>query len=251
VLSTLLPQLGLSLEETHIYQSLLQNGPQTVAQLTLSTPLKRTYIYALCEQLIAKKLITQTQQSKKTTYHLLSPSALLLKAEENKNAAESAFIQLEALLPTLNSQYILKETKPVVRVFEGVEGVKKAHREILDERKEILAYVRIDQTLDAPLEDFWPEYYKTRIERGIHVRSITPDTPEGIEYKNQDHEQFRETRLVSASTYLFEVEKNIVGNKVAFFSRTPDRMITTIIENEPIAQSERVIFELAWKGTSI
>jgi hypothetical protein len=47
------------------------------------------------------------------------------------------------------------------------------------------------------------------------VRSITIDNIDGRKYQAQDAEQLRETRLVPAEQFPFEIEKNIVGNKVA------------------------------------
>jgi len=78
------------------------------------------------------------------------------------------------------------------------------------------------------------------------VRAVTPNTKEGIEYQKNDKEQIRETRLVPLEKFPFNIEKNIVGNKVAFFSTHEGKLIITIIENKEIADAERAIFELAW-----
>ncbi len=125
----------------------------------------------------------------------------------------------------------------------------QAHLEVLAEKKEILAYVRLDKKLDAPLSDFWSKYYRIRRKYNIHVRSICPDNPGGRDYQKKDKKELRTTRLIPFKLYPFEIEKNIVGNKIVFFSRQEGKLIATLIENKAIADTERAIFELAWEQT--
>ncbi len=137
--------------------------------------------------------------------------------------------------------------KPIIRVLEGVEGIKKANLEVLQEKKEILAYVYNDETIDRELNAFFNQYYTTRIRDQIFVRSITPKTKAGVEYQKLDKEQLRKTYLIPEDKFPINIEKNIVGNKVVFFSKQNNVLIATIIDNKAIADAERAIFELAWR----
>lgn len=242
-----LTKLGLTEEQAEIYQSLLSHGPQGAGQLAKTTNVKRTYIYAVAKELVKKGLITEETQGKKAIYRPQSPEALRNHAETQKTRAELALKELENTLPNLVSQYQLNEYKPIVRTFEGEEGTIKANLEVLAEKKDILAYLVINPEIDKKMEKFWKKYYDLRIQNNIHVRAITSDTPEGIEYKKRDKAELRETRLVPKDKFPLAIEKNIVGNKVAFFSFYNGTLIATIIENKEIADAERAIFELAWK----
>lgn len=241
-----LTKLGLSKEQAEIYESLLNNGPQGAAQLAKTTPVKRTYIYAVVKELIKKGLVLEEKKDTKTIFRGQSPEVLRTEAETQKLKADLALKEIESSLPSLTSYYNLHEHKPIVRTFEGQEGTIKANLEILAEKKDILAYLVINKKIDQQLEKFWKQYYALRVQYNIHVRAITSNTPEGIAYKKRDKEELRETRLVPKEIFPVSIEKNIVGNKVAFFSFYNGTLIATIIENKEIAEAERATFELAW-----
>jgi sugar-specific transcriptional regulator TrmB len=247
MIEDILTSLGLTPEQVDIYQSLLTNGAQTASKLAKTTKVQRTYIYRIAQELVAKELVTVDRKDKTSVFVPQSPDHLLTQAEEMKEKAVAAQVALEGILPGLKTKYHAIESKPVVKHFEGEEGVMKANLEVLAEKKEILAYLVINKTIDKKMEDFWEKYYKQRIADTIHVRAITPDTKEGIEYKKRDAEELRETKLVPKDKFPLAIEKNIVGNKVAFFSTREGQLIATIIENKEIADTERAIFELAWK----
>jgi hypothetical protein len=107
--------------------------------------------------------------------------------------------------------------------------------------------VYADEEIDRQMDAFWKKYYRQRINDKIFVRSITPNNKAGVEYKKRDTEELRTTYLVPLEKFPFNIEKNIVGNKIVFFSKEGGNLIATIIENKMIADTERAIFELAWK----
>lgn len=243
----LLETLGLTSKETIIYELLLQKGELPAAIIIAETKFKRATVYKSLYAMEEKGLVRQREIQKKIHFRPEPPVKLLELSENRLKEQERARFDLQRILPELTSSYILTVEKPVVRYFEGIEGVKQAHLEILAEKKEILAYVYINAKLDAPLDDFWPKYYKQRVKNNIYVRSISPNNTEGIQYKRQDKDQLRETRLIPKEQFSFTIEKNICGNKLAFFSRQEGKMIATIIENKEIVDTERAIFELSWQ----
>jgi len=76
------------------------------------------------------------------------------------------------------------------------------------------------------------------------------DTPKNRIFLKKNDEQLRETRSVNADQFSFTNEIDIYENKVAMFSLQGER-IAVIIESESIARTQRMIFELAWLGTSV
>lgn len=238
--------LGLSKEEADIYLSLLNKGGQGASELSKSTKVKRTYIYSVSASLIKKGLISQSKNGKTTVFNPMSPDKLLTLASQEKQKAEQSEQTLEAILPNLKTKYEVFDQKPVVTHYEGEAGIIKANLAVLAEKKEILAYLVINKSIDKQMEEFWDKYYTMRVSSNIHVRAITPNTKEGIEYQKRDKEELRETKLIPKDRFPLAIEKNIVGNKVVFFSVREGVLIATIIENKEIADTERAIFELAW-----
>ncbi len=246
-----LETIGLTKKEAELYELLLRLGEVPAQDIIRESRLKRATVYKSLYALEKKGLVTKKDIEKKIHFRPEPPTNLISLAETQYQLLDRAKHDLQSNLPNLRSQYVLTVEKPIIRIFEGVEGLKQAHLEVLGEKKEILAYVRLDKKLDAPLADFWPQYYRIRRKNNIFVRSICPDNPEGRAYKKKDKKELRETRLIPFKLYPFEIEKNIVGNKVLFFSRQEGKLIATLIENKAIADTERAIFELAWDKARI
>lgn len=239
--------LGLSPEEADIYLSLINSGPQSAGQLAKSTKVKRTYIYSVSGSLIKKGLVTQTKKGKTTIFAPMSPDKLTSLVENKKVLIEQAENTLESIMPSLKEKFESVDSKPVIKYYEGESGTMKANMEVLAEKKEILAYLLVNKEIDKKMDTFWQKYYKQRVENNIFVKAITPDTKEGIAYKERDKDELRETKLVPKDMFLINIEKNIVGNKVVFFSTKDGKLIATIIENKEIADAERSVFNILWQ----
>lgn len=247
-----LQNFGLSGTESSLYELLLNLGEVPVAEIINQSGLKRPTVYKALYSLENKGLVSSRDFKKKIHFKPESPLKLVEQVENTYAQAQQVRNTLQVAIPQLLSAYTLSTQRPIVKVYEGIEGMKKAHlEEILPEKKEILAYVLINEEIDHKLDDFWKKYYRIRVkENKMFVRSITPNTKAGIAYKKADSEQLRETRLVPFEKFPINIEKNIVGNKVAYFSTTPEgKLISTIIENKEIANAERSIFELVWSAS--
>lgn len=242
-----LETIGLTAKEAGLYELLLRLGEVPAQTIIKESKLKRATAYKVLYSLEKKGLVSQKDIEKKIHFRPESPTKLLELSEQTHETYDRAREDLRKMLPELTSSYILSVERPVVTTYEGEEGIKKANLAVLAEKKEILAYLVINPEIDKRFEKFWKHYYALRKRDKIFVRSITPNTKAGIEYKKRDKTELRETKLVPKDVFPFAIEKNIVGNKVVFFSTQQGKLIATIVENKAIADTERTIFELAWK----
>lgn len=242
-----LQTIGLTQNEADIYELLLKLGEAPAAVILQEANLKRPTVYNTLNTLSQKGLVTATDKNKKIHFTPAPPAKLLEMAESQFANLERAKADIQSVIPALTTQYVTSVERPIVRIFEGVEGVKKAHMEILNERQEILAYVQINEEIDKQLEKFWPKYYAMRRKYNIFARVISPNTPGAKEYQKNDERELRLTRLIPSEKFPINLEKNIVGNKVAFFSHEAGKLVATIIENKAIAEAEVAAFELAWE----
>lgn len=238
---------GLTKTETALYELLLKKGESTIAQLQTDIKMNRATMYKALYTLEEKNLVTVEDKDKKIHFLAASPDKLLEIADTHFSNLERAKENLQAVFPNLMSSYTLAVEKPIIRMYEGEEGVKKGGLEVLAEKQEILAYVYVDEEIDTRMDDFFSQYYKQRIKDQIHVRAITPNNHAGVSYKARDEEELRLTYLVPIHKFPIGIEKNIVGDKVVFFTKEKNKLIVTVIENKLIADAERAIFELAWK----
>lgn len=242
-----LETIGLTRKEANLYELLLKLGETPANEVIKQSKLKRATAYKTLYSLEKKGLVKKDESKNIIRFRPESPDKLMNFADQRHEEFDRAREDLRTMIPKLTSDFTLSVEKPIVRFYEGKEGIIKANLEILAEKQEILAYVYVDESVDDQMEDFWKKYYKQRVRDKIYVRSITPDNRSGKEYKKRDKDQLRTTYLVPQEQFPMKIEKNIVGNKVAFFSQESGKLIATIIENKLIADTERAIFELAWK----
>src|SRR5690606_24013373 len=149
-----LQNLGLSDTEITLYELLLKLGETPASEIIQASGIRRPTVYKALYSLEKKGYITQREVKKKIHFRPQSPSLLLAQAESRFTEARQVRNTLQAVMPTLLSSYTRSVERPVVQVFEGVEGMIRVHKEVLNEQKEILAYVLIAAVNDAPLDDF-------------------------------------------------------------------------------------------------
>ena len=245
----LLEQLGLNPNETILYELLLRMGEQPVSTLAREANLKRTNTYYLLGELEKKRLITQQEVKKKTMYRLESPQKLIELAEDQLKKHERVRNDLSRLIPELTSSFILTYEKPVVTLFEGVEGIKQIYEDTLREQKPIYAALlphEIDETLRKWLRNV---YLKKRTKLHIHASVLVASNSFASTYQEEDVFYDRTTLIVPQKKFPFQQEINIYGDKVAIMNyKKDDHLIGMIIHNPLIAKTMKAIYDLAWEA---
>ena len=237
-LSDQMLQFGLNMNQAKTYLALLELGQTGVIPLARKTGIKRTTLYDLLEELEKKQLVARTQKDAKRLFLALDPSNLEKTLEEKRE-------KLEKLMPALKALVNTTGTKPVIRYYEGLEGIKEVYRDTLSYNGELLAFVS-ENILDKLGQEFADEYKEKRKKANIQVRILVPQKPELQKELATAKEDLRTYRFVSAEKYPFTMELNIYGNKIALMSFQEELGI--IIESNEIAQNLRYLFELAWNG---
>src|SRR5689334_9424745 len=125
-----LQSFGLTQNEADLYELLLRLGEAPIATILKEAPMKRPTVYKSLYSLEKKGLLTQQDISKKLHFRPEPPDMLLHIAEQQYNELDRAKKDLQATLPGLNSSYILSVEKPIIRIYEGIEGIKKANLEV-------------------------------------------------------------------------------------------------------------------------
>ena len=142
-----------------------------------------------------------------------------------------------------------------MRYYEGWEGVKHVYEDTLTAKSELLNFAN-----SAVVRRFWPnydeEYVAERVKRGIKLRGIAPDDAAGRKVHGEDKEHHREIRLVPGKDFDFKNEINIYDHKVAICSfdsglRGDRDMFGIIIESKEVSETQRQIFEMAWRYAGV
>lgn len=241
-----LQKIGLSDKESRIYLSLLSTGPVTAREVANLANINRSTTYVILEALVKKGLVGSIDQNKIRKYSAVSPERLVSHIEEQVRDFTNMIGQVNSLLPQLKSIYTGVGPKPKIQYFEDSEGIKTVYEDTLNASETIRAFASIDNMHQA-LGDYFPEYYHRRTAKGIHIRSIHPDTKASQERVKHNKTESREAVLIPQDKFGFTPEINIYDNKIAFMSLTENHAM--VIESKELADALKKIFELAWIGS--
>lgn len=246
-----LQQIGLTPEETEIYLFLINNGTKSAAQIGKGTKVKRTYVYRIVQNLIDKGLATQGKQGRTTVFSPNSPDHLLTLASRKKQQAEQAEAAVERVLGTLKKQFTTVDSKPLVTTYQGIEGIRKIYKDILEEGKDILLFRSNYDDKRDDIDEIVMNQLKLQVEKKIHVRTITPLEPTTKEtYLYRDKERLVTRHIVTNRKYELPSQIIVYGDKVAIISLKSE-IIATLIDNKDIAETFTQLFELLWKVSEV
>lgn len=231
---------GLSEGEAKVYDFLLKSGEKPASDVIEKTGLKRGNTYNILESLVVKGLVVQQDKNKIAHFRVENPRALLELFERNKAELETKRHAVEAVLPSLISQYQLSTNKPVVSYFEGEKGIEQVVNDTLTSKGEILQYMDYDQ-IHTHIKHIATNYLKKRKELGLNKKIIILNGPEAKKYYSEPKE-LTEVRFIEKSDRSFGVSMHIYDNKVSYFSFIDDKKIGVIIDDEKIASMHRDLF---------
>ena len=242
-LKKLLLEVGFSTKEADVYLAILVLGRGTASKIAREAHILRTTVYEILSSLFNKGLVTLSGKEPKQEYVSLSPEKIKTYIVTQLEQKQKDLKQAETILiPQLKSIHNL-DNRPKVMFYEGVEGLEKTYEDTLTSTEPIRAYASVGD-MHAGLPGYFPEYYKRRAEKGIAIRAIIPNTKAGLERKNLDSKEMRETALVPKDIFNFHPEINIYDNKVMIASWR--EKLGIIIESTEIAEAMKKIYELAW-----
>ena len=239
-----LEKLGLTKNESDVYETLLERGELTPSQIALLTGLTRENTYNIAGELIEKGLAEKIPSRKIITYRLLDPSNLRVFLETQKQKVETGEKVLNDLYPELSNLYKLSSLKGGVAYFKGVEGIKYVFGGLFFDPKpsEILAF-RSPQ--DNVIEDFMLEHILEQTKKGIKAKIIAPKS-EKISTNINGVKLLREIRYVDSKDYIFPAEISISGTKVCIASYGKKKG-AVVLDDAEIAQTFTSLFNLIWK----
>lgn len=249
MIKNLLNELNFSEKESQIYLALLEIGSAKAQDIAKKTGLNRTTVYDIFEALMQKGLISKYKKGSSTFFNALEPKHLLTYLEREKEQQakkiEKQKQKVSELLPQLISmQNIFGASKPKVQFFEGEKGMQEAYEDTLTCEGILLGYANIE-TIHEGLPDFFPEYYKRRVEKKIFGRGILARNKVSMERAKHNQEEMRDVRFLPDEEMTFSPEVNIYNNKILFVSWKEKMAI--IIESKELADLQRLTFNLLWE----
>jgi sugar-specific transcriptional regulator TrmB len=247
MIKNLLSELNFSEKESQVYLALLEIGSGKAHEIAKKTGLNRTTVYDIFDVLMQKGLISKYKKGSATFFNALDPKHLVTyldrEKEEQAKKIEKQKKKVSELLPQLISLQNIFTSKPKVQFFEGEKGMREAYEDTLTADGMILGYANIE-TIHEGLPDFFPEYYKRRVEKKIFGRGILPRNKVSLERTEHNQEEMRDVRFLPDEEMTFTPEVNIYNNKILIASWKEKMAI--LIESKELADLQKLTFNLLW-----
>jgi HTH-type transcriptional regulator, sugar sensing transcriptional regulator len=248
--------LGLQVKEAKVYLALLELGRGNVSEISKAAQINRTTGYDILERLSFYGLASRTLLGKKKTVYAAEPPVRLKQyLEKSKTQAERNLSEVGSLLPELQLIY-RTESKPVIRFFEGREGIENIYNHTLNAKSEIYSVLDLSQYLPE-FDQFGKEHVKNRVERDVREKVLVVKNKEGEYFYDSTYggkkvyQQNTEYRwLDSKFTGIPATEINIYDDIVMGVLVKPNENAAFEVQNESFANSLKMMFEIVWKQAS-
>jgi sugar-specific transcriptional regulator TrmB len=237
-IKNIIKNIGLQDKEAAVYLACLKLGSSVISAIAKEAKINRVTAYSTVEKLVEKGLLSQSKKKQIAYFEAIAPDLIYKQLHEKLDTFKKALPELKKLHR--------KTEHPLVRYFEGVEGVKSIYMDTLTTKGELISFAN-----SSEIRAYWPEYdneyVSSRVKKGIFLRGIAIDDETGRKVKSNDKKFHRKIKLVPASKFHFANEICIYDNRIAYasFGSNP---VGTIIEDEGFAETLKSIFEMMWKN---
>lgn len=239
-----LQNIGLSEKESSVYLALLSVDTYSVLELSKATKINRTTLYPVLDELINKKLVIEIKQDKKVRFQAESPERIETYIQNQKNQLEEQEKVLEDIIPQMRGFVRNVGEKPVVKFFEGREGILESLNTYYEsgdnEKEEYLIYPRRDiKDLFSPKEQ--ERAKNSRIKRNIFMNSIF--TADEDYPSNELANRYR----INSDLYKISAEIGVYSDRV-YIHILSSNMSAVYIKSKDVAETMKVLFKLAIEG---
>lgn len=236
-----LANLGLTEKEAEVYLALLEAGEMTADQLAKRSKLNRSTAYVQIKQLTEYGLVSMFKRGKKTFYAAESPTQLVRILEHRRQLIVNQEAEVTQMVPELLKLFGSAVDRPVIRVFEGKEGLVSMRHSMLESgAKKIQSAFSFDSMTKIFSTDELMAFSNKRASKNIQSQLLYKKTGDDIPSVPP-----QEIRRVDEAAYPFGADLYIYGDTVSFAS-TKDQIVGVTITNADIAKTIQTLYELVW-----
>lgn len=240
-----LQSVGLSEKQAKVYVAAAFLGPSAVQKIATQSGINRATTYVILDELAQMGLVTESTHNKKTVFVAEPPSALQDYLDRQNQAIVNKQQELKGLLPDLeqisNTTNMLNA--PRVRYYTDKPGLAQATAEMIRKAKpksEVYELTNLDVqsqlTPPAELEQTLVAMRKKQLFQKI------------LYYADQKQLQSSNDKMLHVKSLLYPntAQISLYPDMMRIITYNDQQPSTIVIESPEVAQSLRLIFELAW-----
>jgi len=242
---TLLMQLGISQNEAETYQALLQSNSVSIRKIAVQTGINRGTTYEALKKLLSIGLVSVKQTGKREQYTAESPEKIYDIIRDMRRDLLDASNAAKQIVPHLLAHQASTAGRPLVRYYEGDEGVAIILKDVLSTcvlLEDPLYYAYSSGPVRQFLYRKFPQFTERRIAADIRVKVIA--VGEGGEIAEKSERKWLPNPPEGGiSSYTI-----IYGNKHAVISITSTGTpYGVVVEDTGANAMQRLLFEQLWK----
>jgi sugar-specific transcriptional regulator TrmB len=237
----LLQELGLSPNETKIYEALLTYGGSGVSTISLRSKIHRRNVYDAIHRLLEKGLVYEVQGQGELVYEPVEPSKLMEMAEEKVRKVEEA-------LPGMMKVFHAKKAEERSYIYKGIEGIKNYMRDTLTVGEDVYVFGGKGAWFDKRLHPYVTSYLEEAKRRGMKTHVLFDH--EVSERSPELTQRFGRCKFLPKG-YSTQSAVDVFGDYVVTFSQlngpewTDDVTIFVTISPK-LAEAYRTWWKLLW-----
>ncbi len=245
-----LEKIGLSEKEAKVYLAALELGPATVQTIATRAHVARPTTYVILEELGKKGLMSMTDKPYRALFSAEPPQQLLKYLELQELELKDKRHEAEAILQDLDAVFALSGERPKVRFYDDIAGLESAADDLyrsLTNKDVIYYFSPIDD-----LEEFFPDTQQSqpqiRTDLGVWAHIIYTSARGALPNANSKKEK-RVARFLPKAKFPFRSLITIVPGKRVQLTNFVGRRFGVLIEDAHIADTMKIVWELAWDAT--
>jgi sugar-specific transcriptional regulator TrmB len=240
----LLGRLDISANEAETYVALLQIDSVSIRKIAAHTGINRGTTYEALKKLLSIGLVSVKRSGKRERYTAESPEKIFDIIRDKRRGLLDAAESAKKLVPKLVASEVQTGGRPLVRYYEGDEGVALILKDVLS------TCVALEQPLyyaysSSPVRQFlyrtFPQFTERRIAEDIRVKVIA--VGEGGEIAEKSERKWLPNPPdggISSYTIIY-------GSKQAVISITSnDTAYGVVVEDAGATAMQRLLFEQLW-----
>lgn len=248
MLTNLLKSLGLTSNEVQVFAKTVELGAQPASQIARMCGLPRNTVRSMLDVFVEKGLMVRTRRANTQYYAPEKKENLIRQLKFKKLRLDDDIDQQITMLETYGDELSARQwarSRPKITFYEGIAGMEKVYEDTLTARHGLQSWASTDDMLET-MPKYFRTYFKRRTTKGIHMKSIHPDTPSARDIQSRDGSELRKSKLVPADKFHWTPEIQVYDNKVNIASWK--EKLGIIIESQEIADALKVIFDLSYEA---
>lgn len=252
-ISFFLKELGLSQKEVQIFLTTMELGMESAYAIAKKAKIKRTTTYAVLDQLIEKKFIFEIKKKTKKVYTTLQPYQLVKLWQEKEAQVKKEIEMIKGVLPQLESLYNNAPHKPIIKYYEGRDGVRELHDELikpLDGNVFLYYFTAVEFVEQVIGREWFMDFIKRRVKNNVFaygIRNRSKEVKKEVvnDVYNEQKRFMREYRFAPVGVQI-PMALYIRGTMVGIVS-SKEESYGLMIESREYATLMKSLFDAMWQ----